>query len=90
MNYRLWILAVIAALIFAVGCSGGGSPMAPVIGERATEDSSDHYLWGLWQFIGNEEAGTLDAIQLREGNFHLNALQFLEPPALVYLSIESF
>ena len=32
---------------------------------------------------------TLEITPLREGDFHLNALQFLEPPALVNLTLES-
>lgn len=89
MNCRLWIFAVIAVLVFAVGCSDGGSPTAPVIGERANEDSSCHYMWGLWQFIADPEAGTLDIVQLRESDMHINVLPFLEPPALVNLTLES-
>jgi hypothetical protein len=45
--------------------------------------------WGLWQFIADPEAATLDVVHLRIGDMHLNALGFLEPPPLVNLTLES-
>ncbi len=87
------ILLLSAALIFSLGCSGGtdntSAPLAPdTLAERATSLQS-HNLLGLWQFTANPDAQTLDFTQLRIADLHLNALPFLEPPALLFLSLES-
>lgn len=44
---------------------------------------------GYWQGVIDPQAQTLDFVRLREGNFHLNALGFLEPPPLLNLTLES-
>jgi len=93
---QILISLMIAALLVAVSCSGGNavSPltddpgMTPGVLNHETQSQS-HNLWGLWQFVADPEAGTLDTIQLRTGNFHLNALPFLESPTFFYLSLES-
>ena len=87
---------IAALMLAAISCSGGNavSPltddpgMTPGTLNHETQSES-HSLWGLWEFVADPEAGTLDTIQLRTGNFHLNALPFLEAPPLVYLSLES-
>jgi len=87
---------VMSALGFAVillcSCSGG-IDTAPTATNATLADSnssqSSHFFWGLWQFTAHPETGTLDIAQLREGNFHLNALHFLEPPPFVNLTLES-
>ncbi len=43
----------------------------PLQGSRA--------LWGLYQFVIDTEADTLEIVPLRAANIHLNALRFLEP-----------
>ncbi len=40
-------------------------------------------------FSINPDAETIDIVALREADFHLNALPFLEPPVFVNLSLES-
>jgi hypothetical protein len=83
------LCVIIGLLIFMVGCSAqGNNPIAPCgAGESASADN--HYTWGLWQFTADPEAQTLEITPLRAGNFHLNALPFLEPPPLVNLTLES-
>ncbi len=83
-------------LAFVVSCTGGGNVVSPVtepdmiLGTSSnTGQNQTHLLWGLWQFIADPEAGTLDIVQLRSGDMHLNALVFLEPPPLVNLTLES-
>ncbi len=57
--------------------------------EIATGVSADsHILWGLWQFVVDADAGSLDVVQLRDAGMHLNALKFLEPPVNLYLALE--
>ena len=64
--------------------------MLPDEPAKAIESASEsHFCWGLWQFIADPVSETLDVIQLRTGNLHLNALPFLEPPPLVNLTLDS-
>ena len=86
-----FIILLMVAVIF--GCSQGASPITPI--EQAenlyTADAfeSTHVLWGLWQFVCNPDNGTVDVVPQRYSDLHLNALRFLEPPAGLYLSLES-
>ncbi len=85
---------MIVAFLFiaAAGCSGGGqNALTPEAAEmsRVMSKGDHHHSWGLWQFAANPAAGTLDFVQLRTGNLHLNALPFLEPPPYLYLTLES-
>ncbi len=81
------ILVVFSFLI--LGCSGGVNPLAPDDATSTKISNSHHALWGLWQFAADPEAGELGVAQLRTGNFHLNALRFLEPPSNVLLTVEN-
>jgi len=85
------IFALIALPVIFGGCSGNnaGNPVTAAVTEKGTLAAGNHYTWGLWQFTADPAAGTLDVIPLRAGNFHLNALPFLEPPVLVNLTLES-
>ncbi len=63
------------------------NPVVP--SEKIAGDStSSHQLLGLWQFVADPDAGTLDVIHLRDADLHLNALKFLEPPVNLYLTLE--
>ena len=76
-------------LILIIGCSGGadittgGEPEA-----EKTVSGGNHICLGLWQMVADPEAETFDVVQLREAEMHLNALPFLEPPALLNLTLE--
>ncbi len=90
---RKLAIIVLLASLFAFGCSGGSvvtpyTDSGDAIGVT-TESNSSHNLWGLWQFTADPDAGTLDYVQLRTGEMHLNALPFLEPPMGVNLTVES-
>jgi len=80
------------AVMLLSSCSGNGG-VTPTTQDTsptgAINAQNSHQNWGLWQFKANPQEGTMDVVQLREGNFHLNALFFLEPPPLVNLSLES-
>lgn len=88
---NLLLLATMILLIGAIGCSSAFSePVTPV--EQAGRDASltsSHQLWGLWRMIVNPDEGTIDVIPLRGAEMHVNVLPFLEPPALVNLTLES-
>ena len=90
---RLFIIIFVVFLLIAgIGCSGGrdGAPTAPAdVPSQAIAGGPSHQLWGLWQFVADPQKGNLDIIELRSGNFHLNALPFLEPPPLINLTLEN-
>ncbi len=88
---RMGIFLIAVIFIAGVGCSSGDivGPAEDVPAVRDASGGAQHSLLGLWQFIADPDAGTLDVVQLREGNFHLNALVFLEPPPLINLTLES-
>ncbi len=86
---KIYFIVLIFAVTAILGCSGGGdNPTAP--SEQAAQSTASHHqTWGMWQFIADPEEGTLQVVQLRTGEFHLNALPFLEPPPGVNLTLES-
>ena len=90
MSRNIYTLLLMAVIMTTLGCSGstGQIPMTPE-NEAAAATYGSHMSWGLSQFIADPQKETLDVIPLRGAEFHLNALAFLEPPALVYLSLES-
>ncbi len=96
MRQILFSLLIAVLLTAAISCSGGGNGVnvltepgnLPETSGQAAQNQS-HNFWGLWQFIANPEKETLDIVQLRTGDFHINALPFLEPPPLANLTLES-
>ena len=77
-------------MVIVAGCSSGmgsNDPLSP--SDKYPNNNPTHQLWGLWQFAAYPDEGRLDVVPLREGMMHLNALQFLEPPLLVNLTLES-
>lgn len=89
--YRTTLICIVFIILLSIiGCSSGGNnAVTPSEPTRPTAANSSHELWGLWQFAADPEAETLDVVQLRTSEMHLNARPFLEPPALVYLTLES-
>ncbi len=86
---RKFIPAILVIILFIFGCSGGGSVTTAPSLEKESANLASHTLWGLWQFTADPVKGTLDVVQMRMPDMHLNALPFLEPPALVNLTLES-
>ncbi len=93
----LYLTTIALVWAFIAGCSTNAGPVnvgqdgddANIQVMKSVEEYSGHSLWGLWTFICEPEAGSIEAVPLREGEFHLNALRFLEPPLNIYLTIES-
>lgn len=85
--------AVLCVVIISclASCSSDNGNLNPAVpsGKIGTAQDNTRQLWGLWQFTANPDAATLDVVPMRNGSMHLNALLFLEPPALVYLTLES-
>ena len=84
-------LVIIIMLAGLLGCSssGGESVIPPSENKISAANGESHFPWGLWQFTADPSEGTLDVVQLRTGNFHLNAMPFLEPPPLLNLTLET-
>ncbi len=83
--------AILLAVLMMVSCSGGGGnilapkdeaavPIADAVGSTAC--------LGLWQAVASPESGTLEITAVRESEYMLNVIGFLEPPALVNLQID--
>ncbi len=85
---RIFIFAIVLIIFMCAGCSSGGDISSPEP-ERAQTLENSHSLWGYFEGRIDTAAETLELTPLRQAEFHLNALPFLEPPPLVNLSIES-
>ena len=85
MISRHFIPAVLAWLIFSLGCSGGGdiATLPDGVSQRDSSGIETHMLWGMWQFTADPAAETLEFMPLRYADMHLNAIVFLEPPRLL-------
>jgi len=73
-------------IIFALGCSGGSSPVtpddspAPELSIAAVNDGSGRILWGIWNVRIDPDAMTAEVTPLREASFTANVTQFMQPP----------
>ncbi len=85
------IIGILALLSICIGCSNGtpSSLTTPVEAMHSAGSIQSHQLWGLWQFVADPGAATLDAIPLRSSEMHVNVLPFLEPPPKLNLTLES-
>ena len=89
LRYLLPIILISAAL-FVVSCStGNGSAVEPSIGDEimAADITGRTTCIGLWHIVIDESGGA-DVAAMRSPNFILNALQFLEPPAMSKLKVD--
>ena len=89
---KIVCLMVVLSLVVYTGCSGNDSQvMAPdnQIGERVlTADGAVTCLWGMWEVTIEKSTGEVNITRLREADLALNVLGFLEPPALVNMTID--
>jgi len=88
MLTRLAILTILVAVAIS-GCSSSREVVGPSSETRIPTAYESHMTWGTWQFVADPVKGTLDVTQARTPDMHINALPFLEPPALVNLTLES-
>ena len=87
---RSYILIALIIALVTLGCSGGGgSPASPDTARESATPQNIHSLWGFWQGVIDPDAQTVEFIPLRMTEFHLNVLPFLEPPPLLFLTLES-
>jgi len=80
--------------LISAGCGNNNiSPDNPVIppdsNVRTPDGTSGRVLWGLWDIGIDTVNGEFSIVPLRAAEFHINALGFLEPPALTGLAIDN-
>ena len=82
---------MVTVMFVVCGCSNGvPASMPDADGQEAdSQRAASHSSWGVWQFTADPVNHTLDAVQLRAPNMHVNVLVFLEPPPLLNLTLES-
>ena len=82
MRYSSFIILLFATAL-SIGCAKASSPIATIVGaaspsiQRQVEDHNRH-CWAYGLILANEDHTSFDWVPLREGNFHLNALNLLE------------
>ncbi len=84
------LILMLAILIFS-GCSGGaGIAPAPVEepAKQADEQTGTTGIWGMFEVGVDVNAGKVELTRLREADLALNVLGFMEPPALVNMTID--
>jgi len=88
----VWMLTVFCAVfLFILGCSGSGTPLVPpsnTPNDLKTAEGGQTLCLGLWQVTVDLKSATIDAVPIRQGDFILNVLGFMEPPPLVNLNID--
>ena len=89
LSYTL-ISVLIVAFIVSIGCSGTNAEITyPANPAFERNGSSPHQCWGIYQFIVDAETESIDIVQVRTGDMHLNALMHLEPPPNSNLRVEN-
>ncbi len=90
MNKSAAVIILLLTSMFIFGCSSGEGMDVTMPEEPSAQQKAEsiHYLWGLWQFTADPNAGTLEVVPVRMAEMHLNALPFLEPPPYMYLTLE--
>ncbi len=94
MSRILRIVCLLAIFVFVayVGCSGHDDnmvgPCDPAGIRDITTDGQVTCLWGMWEVTIRRSTGEVSITKLREAGLALNVLGFLEPPALVNMTID--
>ncbi len=80
------IAAVAVSIITGCSSTNPASPATP--GESARDASSTtHQLWGLYEITVDFNTREAEVVPLRQASLRLNALPFLEPPAMTDLYV---
>lgn len=77
---RIWLTITLIFLSITIfGCSGSSDPLVPEpSGFKQPVLNSSHQLWGLYQVEVDWVNQTVEYIRLRDTDFHLNVISFLE------------
>jgi outer membrane protein assembly factor BamB len=89
MRFTWLPILIIAFTGFALSCSSANTLVEPGLPEVRANQTAGHYCLGYYQFTADPVAKTLECIPLRDVAMHLNALRFLEPPPLKFLTLDS-
>ncbi len=74
-------------LVFAIGCSGGGSPIIPPTDTQVSPGDTirpggvwegNRVSWGMYLLSVNEDHTAIDVLPLRAAQFHINVQPFVE------------
>ena len=89
---KIVCLMVVLSLAFHIGCSGNSGQIVTPGDEEGVRgsvtDGSGSCMWGMWEVTIEKSTGEVNITRLREADLALNVLGFLEPPALVNLTID--
>jgi hypothetical protein len=82
---------LVAATAFTTGCSKSSDLLTqcPIPTAQRESASQVHNLAALYTFSFDAEKVKLDIAPLRDAQLHLNAVKFLEPAPLIFLTLES-
>ena len=81
---QLYVGLLAVSLLFILSCSGGSTPQSndpvtPDLSPQSTPDTSGHFLMAYYNmFFDTESDGIIEAVPLRDTEFHLNILRFIE------------
>ena len=95
----LYLIGIIILLSAVFGCSGkSGSPVTPDTNEPPSLTGSSqsdaaplpdsHELLSVWHVIFNPDSEDFELVGLREADFHLNIMKFLQPPLPMGLTLD--
>jgi len=93
-GHSIWVAAVTLSA-YLLGCGSGDAVSPDSIGLHSPDAAasvaspSNRCLWGLWDIAIQKSVGKVEVLPVRGADFHLNALAFLEPPALSGLTFDS-
>ncbi len=91
-NCCIAILLFLMMLSMLAGCSGGGDPVASPPPQEPAARADAHNgttgLWGSYEVSVDLNTGGVDLVKLREADLALNVLGFMEPPALLNMTID--
>jgi hypothetical protein len=87
------IFIAMSLLLIAISC-GKSSPVEPVLNQLSEKNNDqalegNRILWGMFEFRIDLQNSQVEIVPKRDSAAHLNALTFLEPPALKWLAIDN-
>jgi hypothetical protein len=94
---EIYIFLIIIPVVILYGCSSGSPVLpdkqetlntAPTVQEGQTSASAERVILGLYDITVRKSTGDFEIVPLREASWHLNIVQFLEPPILTGFDVD--